>query len=131
MLGQEDQNQVDQSLLEQAVRVMRLAYSRKFQEIFIWVDEVSGLGRERQKSFLTYALRMVRENYLMNMDQKELVRISSQENDFSGRFSTFIQDSNAPAIIQELNDACIHIEANAYARIVFLDFALTLVKLIR
>ncbi len=113
------------------IRIMRLAYSRKFQEIFNWVDEVSGLGRERQKVFLSYAIRMVRENYLMNMNQKELARMSPPETDFSDRFSAFIKDSNAPAIIQELNDACVHIEANAYARIVFLDFALTLVKLIR
>lgn len=117
--------------LDLFIRVMRLAYSRKFQEIFTWVDEVSGLGRERQKSFLIYALRMVRENYLLNMEQKELVRMNPQENDFSGRFSAFIHEGNAPDIITELDQACIHIEANAYARIVFLDFALTLVKLIR
>ncbi len=117
--------------LDLFIRVMRLAYSRKFQEIFTWVDEVSGLGRERQKSFLVYALRMVRENYLLNMEQKELVRMNPQENDFSGRFSAFIHEGNAPDIITELDQACIHIEANAYARIVFLDFALTLVKLIR
>ena len=65
------------------------------------------------------------------MNQKKLARMSPPETDFSDRFSAFIKDSNAPAIIQELNDACVHIEANAYARIIFLDFALTLVKLIR
>jgi DNA polymerase-3 subunit delta' len=117
--------------LDLFIRVMRLAYSRKFQEIFTWVDEISGLGRERQKSFLVYALRMVRENYLLNMEQKELVRMNPQENDFSGRFSAFIHKDNAQEIIRELDEACVHIEANAYARIVFLDFALTLVKLIR
>lgn len=117
--------------LDLFIRVMRLAYSRKFQEIFTWVDEISGLGRERQKSFLVYALRMVRENYLLNMEQKELVRMNPPENDFSGRFSAFIHKDNAQEIIRELDEACVHIEANAYARIVFLDFALTLVKLIR
>ena len=74
---------------------------------------------------------MVRENYLLNMEQKELVRMNPQENDFSGRFSAFIHKDNAQEIIRELDEACVHIEANAYARIVFLYFALTLVKLIR
>jgi DNA polymerase-3 subunit delta' len=110
---------------------MRLSYSRKFQEIFDWVEEISTLGRERQKAFLIYALRMVRENYLLNMQQRGLVRMSLPESDFSGRFSAFIHDGNAPAIVKELEDACTHIEANAYARIVLLDFALSLVKLIR
>jgi DNA polymerase-3 subunit delta' len=117
--------------LDLFMRIMRLAYSRKFQEIFDWVEEVSALGRERQKAFLTYSLRMVRENYLMNMQQRGLVRMSPPESDFSERFSAFIHDRNAPAIVKELEEACVHIEANAYARIVFLDFALTLVKLIR
>jgi len=117
--------------LELFIRIMRLSYSRKFQEIFDWVEEISTLGRERQKAFLIYALRMVRENYLLNMQQRGLVRMSPPESDFSGRFSAFIHDGNAPAIVKELEDACTHIEANAYARIVLLDFALSLVKLIR
>ena len=45
--------------------------------------------------------------------------------------SIVFNDNNVPALVKELNDACIHIEANAYARIVFLDFALKLAKLIR
>jgi DNA polymerase-3 subunit delta' len=65
------------------------------------------------------------------MQQRGLVRMSPPESDFSERFSAFIHDRNAPAIVKELEEACVHIEANAYARIVFLDFALTLVKLIR
>ncbi|MFC2112548.1 ATP-binding protein [Bacteroidota bacterium] len=117
--------------LELFMRIMRLTYSRKFQEIFEWVEEVSGLGRERQKAFLNYALRMVRENFLLSLEQKDLVRMSSGESDFSERFSAFIHEGNAPAIIKELDEASFHIEANAYARIVFLDFALTLLKLIR
>jgi len=88
--------------LELFIRIMRLSYSRKFQEIFDWVEEVSGLGRERQKSFMNYAIRMIRENYLLNLKQEKLVHLSSPETDFSGN-----------------------------ARIVFMDFALTLVKLIR
>lgn len=117
--------------LELFIRIMRLAFSRKFQQIFEWVEETAGLGRERQKALLIFAIRMIRENYLLNMKQRELVRLSPTEAAFSEKFSAFIHNRNAPAIIQELEDACIHIEANAYARIVLLDFALKLVKLIR
>lgn len=112
-------------------RIMRLSWSREFQKIFEWVEEVSGLGRERQKAFLAYAIRMIRENYLLNKEQSELVRMSEDESDFSKKFYPFINDKNVPAMVQELNEASIHIEANAYARIVFLDFALKLVKLIK
>ena len=117
--------------LELFIRIMRLAYAREFQEIFEWVEELAGLGRERQKAFLAYAIRMIRENYLMNKEQVELVRMTADEAGFSKKFFPFINDRNVPGMVQELNDAIIHIEANAYARIVFLDFALKLVKLIR
>ncbi len=117
--------------LELFIRIMRLTYSREFQEIFEWVEELAGLGRERQKAFLAYAIRMIRENYLLNKEQVELVRLTAAESDFSRKFFPFINDGNVPLMVQELNEASIHIEANAYARIVFLDFALKLAKLIR
>ncbi len=117
--------------LELFIRIMRLAYSREFQEIFVWVEELAGLGRERQKAFLAYVIRMIRENYLLNKEQGELVRMTAGESEFSKKFFPFINDRNVPAMVQELNEASIHIEANAYARIVFLDFALKLVKLIK
>ena len=117
--------------LELFIRIMRLAYAREFQQIFEWVEEVSGLGRERQKAFFVYVIRMIRENYLLNKKQEELVHMTTGESNFSKKFYPFINDKNVPAMVQELNEASIHIEANAYARIVFLDFALKLVKLIR
>ena len=113
------------------IRIMRLSYAREFQKIFEWVEEMAGLGRERQKAFLAYAIRMIREHYLLNKEQGELVRMTADELDVSKKFFPFINDRNVPVIVQELNEASVHIEVNAYARIVFLDFALKLLKLIR
>jgi DNA polymerase-3 subunit delta' len=126
-----DRSEESEYQLELFIRIMRLVYKREFQEIFKWVEEVSALGRERQKAFLNYAIRMTRENYLLNMKQKDLVRMNPPESDFSVKFSAFIHENNAPAIIKQLEDACMHIEANANARIVLLDLALNLAKLIR
>jgi len=126
-----NENEESKIQLDFFIRVMRLAYSRNVQDIFIWVEEVAGLGREKQKAFLAFALRMVRENLMLNQKQEELVRLTRSEMEFSSKFSPFIHAKNAPSIAEELNRASIHIEANAYARIVLLDFALKLVKLIR
>ena len=126
-----NENEESKIQLDLFIRVMRLAYSRNVQDIFTWVEELAGLGREKQKAFLAFALRMVRENLMLNQKQEELVRLTRSEMEFSSKFSPFIHAKNAPAIAEELNRASIHIEANAYARIVLLDFALKLVKLIR
>ena len=111
--------------------IMRLAYIRNFTGIFEWVEQISALVREKQKNFLIYALRLVRENYQLNMGNMNLVRLSAKEKEFAGKFSAFINHKNASQIAEEFNKACLHIEANAYARIVFFDMALKLVKLIR
>ncbi len=111
--------------------IMRLAYIRNFAGIFEWVEQISALVREKQKNFLIYALRLVRENYQLNMGNMNLVRLSAKEKEFAGKFSAFINHKNASQIAEEFNKACLHIEANAYARIVFFDMALKLVKLIR
>jgi len=111
--------------------IMRLAYVRNFTGIFEWVEQIAALIREKQKNFLIYALRLVRENYQLNMGNTNLVRLSAREKEFAGKFSAFINHKNASQIAEEFNKACLHIEANAYARIVFLDMALKIVKLIR
>jgi DNA polymerase-3 subunit delta' len=111
--------------------IMRLAYIRNFVGIFEWVEQISALVREKQKNFLIYALRLIRENYQLNMGNMNLVRLSAKEKEFAGKFSAFINHKNASQIAEEFNKACLHIEANAYARIVFFDMALKLVKLIR
>ncbi|KPK87294.1 MAG: hypothetical protein AMS27_02870 [Bacteroides sp. SM23_62_1] len=113
------------------VSLMRLAYSKNMQGIFSWVEEVSAIGREKQKNFLLNGLRLIRGNYLLNMNNRDLVRLSDDEMEFSEKFSTFLNHHNAAEITEELNKACLHIEANAYPRIVFLDLALKLMKQIR
>jgi DNA polymerase III subunit delta' len=118
--------------LDLFMRIMRIAFSVKLlPEVFAWVEELHGMGREKQKSFLVYALRMVRENLMLNRKQAGLAHLTNSEMEFSEKFHPFIHIDNAPAISEELNQASLHIEANANARIVFLDFALKLVKLIR
>lgn len=113
---------------------MRLAYGRKIEELIAWVDEVARWGRENQKNFLSYALRMIRENFVLNIDKQqhpEILHMSSQENNFSQKFAVFITTNNVFAIANELEKAHYHIERNGYAKLVFMDTSLQLVKLLR
>lgn len=126
-----EQSENNELNFDRFVQIMRLVYSRNLIEIFDWVEDISVIGREYQKDFLAFALRMIRENYLLNLDNESLVRLSVKERGFSDKFKAFINPKNAQLIVDEFNLAFVHIEANAYARIVFLDLALKLVKLIR
>jgi len=110
---------------------MRLAYSQKIVEIIDWVDEIARTGREKQKGFLTYSLRLLRENFMLNINRKEMVYLTQKEYNFSEKFSQFIHQGNVSKLYEVFNRAYADIGMNAYNKIVFLDVALKIVKLIR
>lgn len=113
------------------VEIMRLCYSRKLIEIFAWVDEISSLGREKQKNFFGYALRMIRENFMLNLKVNDVVRLSNNEYNWAEKFCPFINQNNAFQIAAEFTEAQADIERNAYGKITLLDMSLKIVKLIR
>jgi len=116
---------------DQFTLFMRLAYQRKVVEMIGWVDKISSIGRERQKNFLSYSIRLVRENFMLNLKNKELVHLTKKEQEFSEKFSQFINQENVQQLYEAMNRAYSDIEMNAYNKIVFLDMALKIIKLIR
>jgi DNA polymerase-3 subunit delta' len=117
--------------LEKFIELMRLCYGKKIPGILEWINDMAGTGRERQKSFLDYSLSIIRKNLLLSLNKAEIAYLTEKESDFSRKFHTFINDSNASQIAGEINKAYTDIERNAYSRIVFLDLSFKLIKLIR
>ncbi|PLX17069.1 MAG: DNA polymerase III subunit delta [Marinilabiliales bacterium] len=116
---------------EQFTLLMRLSYQRKIIEVIDWVDEIARIGREKQKNFLAYAIRLVRENFMLNIQNREIVYLTQKEMEFSEKFSQFINSENVNQLYEALNRAHADIEMNAYNKIVFLDLGLKIIKLIR
>ena len=100
-------------------------------DLLAWCDEITKLGREEQKSFLLYCLRMVRENFTLNREQPSIVYLTDAENDFSQKFNRFIHPENVSRLTEEFNTAHYHIESNGNKNIVFLDLACKIVVLLK
>ena len=113
--------------------LMRFAWKRDVQSLLTWSEELASTGREAQKNFLVFALRILRENLMLTLGQKDnnLVFLAGEEASFSGNFHPFINQENIYPLTEELNLAHAHIEANGNARIIFLDLALKVTRLIR
>jgi DNA polymerase-3 subunit delta' len=94
------------------------------------VDDLAGIGRERQKQFFSYSLDLIRECLLLGYGDKSMVRMAGEELDFIQKFSKFIHAANGEKIIEELNLAMKHIERNGSAKIILLDLAFRLNELI-
>jgi DNA polymerase-3 subunit delta' len=118
--------------LERFKSLMRFAWKRDIISIINWSEELAAIGREPQKSFLSFSLRIVRENLMLTLDQKQnnLVFMTGEEADFSSKFHPYINKENIYSFADELNNAYSHIEANGNGKIIFLDLSLKLTRLI-
>ena len=116
--------------LELFISLMRLAYQRKIRDLRKWSETMAGFGREKQKRFLDFFLRMTRENFMYNFRQQELCYMTQQEEDFARNFARFVNETNVLQIYDLANLAIRDISQNANAKIVFFDFALRMIVLL-
>ncbi len=116
---------------EKFCSMMRLSYARKLYDMKKWSEEMSGLGRERQKSFLQYAQNLIRENYVMNLHQPELNYMKPDEEAFSSRFSRFVNAKNVEGIMHELEVAETDVTQNVSSKMIFFDLSLKLIMLLK
>ena len=130
-LAREDDNTTVH--LDRFKKLMRTAWTRDIHSLVNWSEETAALGRERQKSFLSYSLRMMRENFILNYNGNEngLVYLTRAEDDFSEKFHPFINEKNIAAFNHEFNLAYAHVESNGNAKMIFLDLALKTMRHIR
>ncbi len=127
-------NENSSDLFEKFTGFMRLVYAVKVQDLIEFSENISKQGREYQKEFLEYALRMIRENFILNTVHEKadhILYLTDKERQFSENFSKFITNKNIFKIFQELSEAHNHIERNGYGKLVFLDLALKMAKLLK
>ena len=110
--------------------LMRLAYQRNVRELKHWSENISSYGREKQKRFLTYFLRLIRESFMYNFQQPELSYMTSQEEAFTANFARFVNENNILQITELANKAIRDISQNANGKIVFFDMALQMIVLL-
>ena len=91
------------------VSLMRLSYQRKIREMKQWSETLAAMGREKQKHFLSYCQRLVRENFISNFQDPSLNFMNEEEQNFSKRFAPYINEKNVMGIMDELSEAQRHI----------------------
>lgn len=124
-------NEENEQFFNLFVSLMRLAYQRKIRDMKLWSEQVAAMGRERQKNFLEYCQRMTRENFIYNLHRKEMNYMTRSEEEFAVRFAPYVNERNVVGIMDELSEAQIHIEQNVNPRMVFFDFSLKMIVLLK
>ena len=127
MLSTDSENEL---FLDMFQTLMRLSYQRKVKDLKTWSERMAAMGREKQKRFLTYFLRLIRENFMYNFHQEELCYMTQREEDFARNFARFINEANILPIMDLINKSIRDIGQNANAKIVFFDMALQMIVLL-
>jgi len=120
----------NEQFLDLYISLMRLAYQRKIRDLRKWSETLSTFGREKQKRFLQYFLRMTRECFIYNFKESELVYMTEEEEKFAQNFARFVNEANILSLYDLTNRAIRDIGQNANAKIVFFDFALQIIVLL-
>ncbi len=97
-----------------------------------WIEEISKLGREKQKQFLRYFNHLLEQSIrLQIMGEKSLPTIAEKELDFAHRLNKLAGIGQQKAIIEELDKATYYIERNAHSKILFHALTIKLYHIIR
>ncbi len=113
------------------VNWMRLAFKKDLVGINKWVEEVSALGREKQKAFLQFGLHIFREAMIFNYQIHEVLQLEGAEVKFVENFSPYVHSGNLKAYMDLFSEGSYHIERNANSKILFLDLTITVMKLMK
>lgn len=95
-----------------------------------WVEEVSRLGREKQKQFLRYFNHLLEQAIHYRIRGEQLV-IAEKERDFAERLNKIAGIEQQQAIIEELDRASYYIERNANGKMLFHALTIKLYHIIQ
>lgn len=110
--------------------LMRLCYQRNVKELKQWSETVAAFGREKERRLLVYFQQQVRENFMHNFGNPELIYMTAEEENFAKNFSRFINETNVIEINELFGRCHRDIGQNANAKLVFYDMALKMIVLL-
>jgi len=87
-----------------------------------WIEEISKLGREKQKQFLRYFGHLLEQSVrlrAMGPGSQQAQNMPEKERDFALRLNKLADISQQQAIIEELDRATYYIERNAHGKMLF------------
>jgi DNA polymerase-3 subunit delta' len=96
-----------------------------------FTEEVSKLGREKQKQFLRYFNHLLEQSVRIKVLGPDGVMLADTEKDFAQRLNKIASVSQQQAIIEELDRAAYYVERNANAKMLFQALTIKLYHIIQ
>ena len=97
-------------------------------DLMRWVDEISSLGREDQKTFILYAIGFLRNAFLLNYELSSMVHFESRNNFDIKKLAPFVHSQNFMALINLFEKAFVAVQRNVNGKMLFTDLALQITR---
>jgi len=110
-------------------RWMRACYGRNILELTVMASELSKPGREKQKDFLNYGLKIIGFCASLNYRNHLPEEFKGEELKFIRGFSPYISHEVLTGFNELFNAAIFHVERNIHGPTLFLDLSLKIVRL--
>jgi len=109
-------------------QLMRFNYANKMLDVINLTDEILSKDKSQLQNFLSYSIRYIRDNFMLNQQQNNLVFLIEEEQKFADKFSNFITPNNIEKIYNAFNNALININRNANVKIQMQILSIELVR---
>ncbi|MES2328349.1 MAG: hypothetical protein V4539_02025 [Bacteroidota bacterium] len=96
-----------------------------------FTEDVSKLGREKQKQFLRYFNHLLEQSIRIKVLGVDNILLGDNEKDFAQRLNKIASVSQQQAIIEELDRAAYYVERNANAKMLFQALTIKLYHIIQ
>ncbi len=96
-----------------------------------FVEEVSKLGREKQKQFIRYFNHLLEQSIRIKILGADGVMLGDNEKEFAQRLNKIASVSQQQGIIEELDKAYYYVERNANAKMLFQALTIKLYHIIQ
>lgn len=107
-------------------RTLRATVNAQPLEMKALADELAGLSKDEQASFVDYLARMFREFYLYNLDLPQINYLAKPEEGIASYLRSCITGKNIRSVEEELDLAQRHLAQNVNGKMVFFDLLLRL-----
>ena len=131
LINEEDDEDNYLETLRQWFRHCYLLKASDRVDLVSFVEELAKLGREKQKAFLQYGLKILRNALINNEGDDKNLKMEDAEAEFVTNFAKTQNPERIEKISDLLNQAVYHVERNANPKILFMDLSLTLHSLMR
>ena len=110
---------------------LKFIIRRMLPEQLKWLDDMSKMGREKQKQFLRYFNHLIGQSIRIKVLGTDGFAMPDNERDFAQRLGKIASVSQQHVISEELDKAIYYIERNAHAKMLFHALTIKLYHIIQ